>query len=84
MHSRDSDGTYPYDILLDFTESVLQSAGLEQDRAHVVADILLEGDLMGHSTHGVQLLGPYLQELEAGRMVKGGDPEVINDRGSAL
>ena len=84
MSSREVDGPYPYKILLSFAETLLQSAGLEQDRAKVVADILLEGDLMGHSTHGVQLLGPYLKELEAGRMRKNGDPEVITDSGSAV
>ena len=57
MNSRELDGPYPYKIFLNFAETLLQSAGLEQERAHVVADILLEVDLMGHSTHGVQFYG---------------------------
>ena len=84
MHSRELDGPYTYSALLEFAETLFRSAGLEQDRARVVAEILLEGDLMGPSTHGVQLVGPYLKELETGRMLKDGDPEVITDRGSAL
>jgi L-lactate dehydrogenase len=39
---------------------------------------------MGHSTHGLQLLGAYLGELEAGSMAKEGEPGIIADRGSAI
>ncbi|MEK9971137.1 MAG: Ldh family oxidoreductase, partial [Ferrovibrio sp.] len=45
---------------------------------------LVEGDLMGHSTHGLQLLGPYLGEIEAGRMGKTGEPLVIAERPAVL
>jgi LDH2 family malate/lactate/ureidoglycolate dehydrogenase len=38
------------------------------DKAAVVADVLVEGDLMGHTTHGLALLGPYLREIESGTM----------------
>lgn len=84
MDSNEPDGPYSYEILLGFAETLLRAAGLEQDRANLVAEILLEGDLMGHSTHGLQLLGPYLGELEEGSMRKKGDPVVISDGGSAV
>jgi LDH2 family malate/lactate/ureidoglycolate dehydrogenase len=84
MNSSEKDGPYPHETLLDFAETLLIRAGLVQHRARVVADILLEGDLMGHSTHGLQLLGSYLRELEEGRMRKSGDPGVISDGGSAV
>ena len=42
----------------------------------VVADILVEGDLMGHTTHGLALLPGYLEELEKGKMTKSGSPRV--------
>ena len=84
MASTEIEGPYPYGSLLEFAEKLLHAAGLQKDRSSVIADILLEGDLMGHSTHGLHLLGPYLEELQAGRMRKKGDPGVISDRGSAL
>ena len=37
---------------------------MEADKASVVADILLEADLMGHTTHGLHLLAPYLADIE--------------------
>ena len=84
MDLNELDGPYSYEIMFDFAETLLRAAGLEQDRARVVTDILLEGDLMGHSTHGLQLLGSYLKALDEGTMRKKGDPAVISDRGSAV
>lgn len=67
-----------------FATKLLERVGLPADRAGIVADILVEADLMGHSTHGLQLLAPYLRELEAGSMSKEGDPVVVADRGAAI
>lgn len=44
--------------LTTFATALLQHAGLAEERVEVVADFLLEADLMGHSTHGLQLLAP--------------------------
>lgn len=49
-----------------------------------VAQVLIEGDLLGHSTHGLALLGPYLGEVESGAMCVQGEPAVINDQAAAL
>jgi LDH2 family malate/lactate/ureidoglycolate dehydrogenase len=70
--------------LLTFASALLARVGLADDRAQVVAEVLLEGDLLGHTTHGLDLLARYLLELESGRMETGGAPEILNDRGSAL
>ena len=70
--------------LTAFATALLGKAGLELEKAETTARILVEGDLMGHSTHGLQLLGPYLAELEAGRMAKSGHPSVIAERPAAL
>src|SRR5690606_27668967 len=52
--------------------------------AATTAALLVEADLMGHTTHGLQLAGAYLGEIEAGRMARTGAPEVIADRGPTL
>lgn len=54
------------------------------DKAEAVASILVEGDLMGHTTHGLALLGPYLGEIASGKMTLEGDPEVVADAPAAL
>ncbi|HEX4330440.1 MAG TPA: Ldh family oxidoreductase [Burkholderiales bacterium] len=63
--------------------ALLQAAGVDAGKAQAVAEILVEGDLMGHDTHGLALLGPYLGELQSGAMLKTGEPEVLNSRPAA-
>jgi L-lactate dehydrogenase len=75
---------YDASDLITFAVRLMQAVGLAQDRARVVAEILVEADLMGHSTHGLQLLAAYLGELEADSMTKEGEPSIIVDRGSAV
>jgi LDH2 family malate/lactate/ureidoglycolate dehydrogenase len=60
--------------------ALLTAAGADKDKARDIAEILVEGDLMGHDTHGLALLGPYLGELESGNMLKTGEPQVLNSR----
>lgn len=79
-----SEGRYSADDLISFSKELLQYAGLTNDRASIVAEALLEGDLMGHTTHGLELLSRYLEELEAGAMTKEGGPEVVSDKGSVI
>jgi L-lactate dehydrogenase len=75
---------YSAQQLITFASALLQRTGLPEDRASTVAEILVEADLMGHTTHGLLLLASYLGELEADTMTKTGEPVVIADRGSAV
>ena len=75
---------YNAERLVAFAQSLLEEMDLPPDRAAVIAEILVEGDLMGHTTHGLQLLGGYLKELREGGMSKTGEPEVVQDRGSTV
>jgi len=75
---------YPAPALRAFASQLAQRAGLAADRADDLAGILVEGDLMGHTTHGLALLGPYLKSLEDGTMSAAGQPQVVADRGAAV
>jgi len=75
---------YDADNLIAFATSLLEKMELPSERAAVVAEILMEGDLIGHTTHGLQLLAPYLKELGEGGMSGTGEPKVLQDRGSAV
>ena len=70
--------------LVSFAEALLVEAGVAADRAPTIAQYLVEADLMGHTTHGLALLGPYIDELAAGRMALQGEPVVIRDTGACL
>ncbi|HEY5929830.1 MAG TPA: Ldh family oxidoreductase, partial [Burkholderiales bacterium] len=65
---------YRAEDLVGFAMKLLDKAGLESDKSKVVAEILVEGDLLGHTTHGLQLLAPYLNDLEKGGMTRAGSP----------
>jgi LDH2 family malate/lactate/ureidoglycolate dehydrogenase len=74
---------YPADALAAFATSLCERAGVRGDMASDVADVLVTGDLLGHTTHGLALLAPYLAEIEKGAMTKGGAPTVLNSRPAA-
>jgi LDH2 family malate/lactate/ureidoglycolate dehydrogenase len=70
--------------LIAFAGALLRRAGLEPDKADAVARILVEGDLLGHDTHGLALLPPYLAAIEAGTMTPRGEPWVLSDLPAAV
>ncbi|GAB3510803.1 Ldh family oxidoreductase [Emticicia fontis] len=70
--------------LLQFSQNILQQAGLDEEKAFHTADILLEGELLGHRTHGLQLLPAYVTELEKDTMTKIGEAKLLNDMGAVL
>jgi L-lactate dehydrogenase len=70
--------------LVAFARALLAAAGLEKDKADTVASVLVEGDLLGHTTHGLQMLSAYLGELEKGMMAKAGEPLVVADYPAAV
>ena len=75
-------GRVGHDVLIRFCETALEDRGLEKRHAITVAETLVEGDLLGHSTHGVTLLPRYLRELEADTMTREGEPVILRDGGS--
>lgn len=70
--------------LQSFAQGLLERAGMPADKAAVVAEILIEGDLLGHETHGLQLLSGYLEDIGSGAMMTQGEPQVVADQGAAL
>lgn len=65
--------------LIAYATALLLRAGLDADKAATVVAILVEADLLGHTTHGLALLPAYLAEIEKGAMTKTGEPRVIAD-----
>ena len=47
-------------------------------------EILIEADMMGHSTHGVRLLPLYIKDIKNGNMRITGDESIIKDTGSCI
>jgi LDH2 family malate/lactate/ureidoglycolate dehydrogenase len=75
---------YQAENLVRFAYELLTRLDVAAEPARVTAEVLVEGDLMGHTTHGLQLLAQNLAELEAGRYAKSGEPKVISDKPAAV
>ncbi|MGE7468503.1 Ldh family oxidoreductase [Bosea sp. NPDC003192] len=80
--SRHGGARYRADELEALARSLLERAGLPHDKAGDIAEVLVEGDLLGKSTHGLALLPLYLREIESGGMTADGEPEILHDIGA--
>ncbi len=83
MTATDPTARYRADTLVDFAHALLAKAGARDDIARDVASVLVDGDLLGHTTHGLQLLPGYLAELVKGTMRKSGEPVIVSQRPAA-
>jgi LDH2 family malate/lactate/ureidoglycolate dehydrogenase len=75
---------YAADDLVTFARGLFAAAGFDADKAEATARLLVAADLMGHTTHGLQLAGPYLDAARAGTLRVTGEPEKIAETPAAL
>ena len=57
---------------------------MDEEKSKDTSEILVEADMMGHSTHGVRLLPLYIKDIEAGNMNVSGNHIILNDTGSCV
>jgi L-lactate dehydrogenase len=57
---------------------------MDEDKAADTSEILIEADMMGHSTHGVRLLPLYIKDVENGNMAIKGKEEILKDTGNCV
>ena len=74
----DTPHRYDASTLRDFATGLFAQGGLAPPRARAVAEVLIEGDLYGQSTHGLALAAPYLDSLASGDMAMQGEPDVTS------
>jgi LDH2 family malate/lactate/ureidoglycolate dehydrogenase len=70
--------------LIAYATRLFAAAGCDGDKPETIAAGLVEADLLGHTTHGLQLAPAYLRELKSGSMTPRGEPEIVADRGAAV
>ena len=70
--------------LIKFCNSIFKKLGMDDEKANDTSEILVEADMMGHSTHGVRLLPLYIKDIEAGNMKASGSQIILNDTGSCI
>ncbi|MEO8536156.1 MAG: Ldh family oxidoreductase [Betaproteobacteria bacterium] len=69
---------YGADALRAYAKSLLLAAAVRDDIATDVAAVLVDGDLMGHNTHGLALLADYLDQITQGKMAASGEPTIVH------
>lgn len=67
-----------------FAARLFEKAGMPADRAARVAALLIDADMMGHDTHGLNLAPQYLAALAAGEMPATGEPKRLSDTGPVV
>lgn len=75
---------YDAEALRGAAAALFAAAGAPAAKAAVMAEVLVESDLMGHITHGLGLLPKYMEDMASGAMTLEGEPEVIADRGACV
>ena len=75
---------FKHSQLMKFCTSVFLSLEMDEEKAIDTSEILIEADMMGHSTHGVRLLPLYIKDIESGNMNVNGIEEVLKDTGSCI
>jgi LDH2 family malate/lactate/ureidoglycolate dehydrogenase len=70
--------------LIKYASGLFAAAGCDGNKPEGIAAGLVEADLLGHTTHGLQLAPAYLNDLIAGTMPPRGEPDVVADRGAAV
>ena len=66
---------FKHSQLMKFCSSVFLSLGMDKEKAIDTSEILIEADMMGHSTHGVRLLPLYIKDIELGNKNVNGKEE---------
>ncbi|MBA4187835.1 MAG: lactate dehydrogenase [Planctomycetaceae bacterium] len=84
MSNATEDIRYSVAAMIDYAAALFAVAGCDGDKPQAIAKGLVEADLLGHTTHGLQLASVYLSELETGGMLARGEPEVVADRGATV
>lgn len=70
--------TFPAAALRDLAQHILEAAGTPPDIALVVADTLVEANLVGHDSHGVIRLNVYVRFVRQGRVRPDARPSLMS------
>eukprot|EP01064_Diplonema_japonicum_P039205 TRINITY_DN977_c0_g4_i1.p1 TRINITY_DN977_c0_g4~~TRINITY_DN977_c0_g4_i1.p1 ORF type:complete len:369 (+),score=59.56 TRINITY_DN977_c0_g4_i1:48-1154(+) len=77
------DRRVPPAALLDLTKSILEGMGCPRDEARIVGEHLVESNLQGHDSHGVQMIMLYRGGIKSGRL-RGGVQMKVNEEGPVV
>ena len=68
---------WSYDVLDKFCKDVFAAFGFTEEEAATITDVLLDSDLSGIESHGIQRLYRYFRSIEKGMILPDAKPEVV-------
>ncbi|MBW0101007.1 Ldh family oxidoreductase [Pseudonocardia sp. KRD291] len=75
---------YAASDLTRFAEALLRAAGIDNDHAAAMTARMIDGDLLGHRTHGLSFLSTYLDRISGGHIGSAGALETLHDDRAAI
>jgi uncharacterized oxidoreductase len=70
--------------LRDLVQTIFERAGSDAAEASAVADHLIEANLMGHDSHGVIRVAPYIELLRSGKWSANRHVAIVKDAGAVV
>ena len=74
----------PHESLRKLIAEIIRRGGSDAAEADLVAGHLVDANLAGHDSHGVQLMPAYVRHLQAGLVVPNSPVKVAKDDGAFL
>ena len=75
---------YRHEHLIESTAQLFAAAGLDRPIAQTVAEILVEAELLGYDTRGLQFIPVYIKNIENGETKRQDKPGILRDGGNTL
>lgn len=74
----------PHDNLRTLIREIVRAAGSEGPEPRIVSDNLVDANLAGHDSHGVQMVAIYMDAVRSGELVPNRHAEIAQDHGAVL
>ncbi|KYH31031.1 Ldh family oxidoreductase [Neomoorella mulderi] len=71
--------TIKFETLHQFCVKAIRAVGAKEEIARIVADVLLEADLRGISSHGISRLPVYIKRIKLGLMDADAMPNIVKE-----
>ena len=70
--------------LSNFSQAIFVAAGTPTEIAQVVVESLIKSNLLGHDSHGIQLIPGYVTRLQKGTIVPDAQPRIERQTGAVI
>ena len=70
--------------LIKFCTEIFLKLKMDNEKAQVTSELLVEADMMGHNTHGVRLISNYVQDIINHKMKINGNYTIMSDKETSL